>query len=425
MLKSEQIGNELGTANSVVLIVQKEGSIMPSKKSAGRAPDSKSTAESKAESRAEFKVKEQSNAEGKSESRPGPNNRPVARTTAAVLKVLREYTDEEHPMKPSELAPLVRAELVDEPSESSGINPGATSAITPEIKVDARAIDRHITHLTEMGFDIIANDNDNIIVKGKAQKNPNRNYFISSDFGKEEIRFLIDSVLCSKVLTETNKRVLIGKLEALISKHQRKSFNYTENVSTQQNGDNISTLHSVSTVNAAIEQKKQIEFRYVSYKPGNRMKPKLEYRNDRTYQASVYHMLVHNNKMYVVCNINGYDDMSYYKLDKMTDVRILDDQDARPLNTINGWAGKKKVEGNLPHFVYMYNDAPVPITLRAPLYMMDQLVDWLGKDASYRKIENGMVKVNLKTSPTAMKYWALQYGEAVEILEPADLRDQI
>lgn len=382
---------------------------MPSKNSAVRATGSKSKAESKA--------KEQSSTEGKTESRPGPNNRPVARTTAAVLKVIREHTDEDHPMKPSELASLVSDELVNELRKSSEIN--------LDINVDARTIDRHVTHLSEMGFDIIANDNDNIIVKGKEQKNPNRSYYIESAFGKEEIRFLIDSVLCSKVLTETNKKDMIGKLEALISKHQRKSFNYTENVSTQQNGDNISTLYSVSTVNAAIEQKKQIEFRYVSYRPGDRMKPKLEYRNDRKYQASVYHMLVHNNKMYVVCNINNYNDMSYYKLDKMTDVKILKDKDARPLNEINGWSGKNKVEGNLPHFVYMYNDAPVPITLRAPLYMMDQLVDWLGKDASYRKVENGMVKVNLKTSPTAMKYWALQYGEAVEILEPADLRNQI
>lgn len=337
------------------------------------------------------------------------NNRVTSRTALAVLKVLHEHTDEEHPMKPSELAYLVSKAL----------------CLDSDSEVDLRAIDRHARHLHDMGYPVVAIDRNNNTINDWDKLDKSRRYFMSSDFGKEEIRFLIDSVLCSKVLTKTNKKDLIVKLKALVSKHQSKSFDYTENVSTQQNGDNISTIYSISTVNDAIEQKKQIEFRYVSYRPNSRMEPQLEPRSDRVYTASVYHMLIHNNKFYAVCNIEGYKNMSYYKLDKMTDVRILEEVPARPLGDIDGWSDKMKVEENLPHFVYMYDDKPVPITLRAPISIMDQLVDWLGTRAVYKMEKDGNVEVTLTTSPTAMKYWALQYGEAVEILEPASLRDEI
>ena len=57
--------------------------------------------------------------------------------------------------------------------------------------------------------------------------------------------------------------------------------------------------------------------------------------------------------------------------------------------------------------------------------MMDDFVDWFGKDFRVRIEDNGKMLVTLKCNESAMKYWALQYGECVEILAPNSLRESI
>ena len=39
--------------------------------------------------------------------------------------------------------------------------------------------------------------------------------------------------------------------------------------------------------------------------------------------------------------------------------------------------------------------------------------------------ENDRILINVKVNETAMKFWAMQYGEFVEIIFPESLRDEI
>lgn len=57
--------------------------------------------------------------------------------------------------------------------------------------------------------------------------------------------------------------------------------------------------------------------------------------------------------------------------------------------------------------------------------MMDTLIDWFGKDFKILQNENGKILINVKVNETAIKFWAMQYGENIEIVEPLFLRDTI
>ena len=57
--------------------------------------------------------------------------------------------------------------------------------------------------------------------------------------------------------------------------------------------------------------------------------------------------------------------------------------------------------------------------------MMDDLVDWFGRDFHVRAEDNGKMLVTLKCNESAMKYWALQYGDDVEVLAPNSLRESV
>ena len=50
---------------------------------------------------------------------------------------------------------------------------------------------------------------------------------------------------------------------------------------------------------------------------------------------------------------------------------------------------------------------------------------WFGKDFRIVQEDVDELIVSVSCNEKAMKYWALQYGEYAEILEPKSLRDEI
>jgi predicted DNA-binding transcriptional regulator YafY len=56
---------------------------------------------------------------------------------------------------------------------------------------------------------------------------------------------------------------------------------------------------------------------------------------------------------------------------------------------------------------------------------MDELIDWFGKDFKIRKEFEEEMLIDVKCNAAAMRFWALQYGQYVEVLEPAELREGI
>jgi predicted DNA-binding transcriptional regulator YafY len=59
--------------------------------------------------------------------------------------------------------------------------------------------------------------------------------------------------------------------------------------------------------------------------------------------------------------------------------------------------------------------------------IVDQIVDWFGKDIRMSILPDNekKVKVELSASPNAMEHWALQYLNHVEVTKPESLRERI
>ncbi len=65
------------------------------------------------------------------------------------------------------------------------------------------------------------------------------------------------------------------------------------------------------------------------------------------------------------------------------------------------------------------------ITGRHEITTMTELVDWFGKDFKILEKDDGAMIVRLTCNERAMRFWALQYGPYVEVLEPESLRNQL
>ena len=73
----------------------------------------------------------------------------------------------------------------------------------------------------------------------------------------------------------------------------------------------------------------------------------------------------------------------------------------------------------------MFSGEAVDVVMLAEKHLMTELVDWFGTDFRIMEETEDMLKIRLHVTPGAMKYWALQYGPYVEVLQPAELRKTI
>ena len=126
---------------------------------------------------------------------------------------------------------------------------------------------------------------------------------------------------------------------------------------------------------------------------------------------------------YIVGNMEPHENIGHCRLDRMTDVTRLDEP-VKDRHRIEELKTTTLSEYFTQHF-YMFSGRIISIRLRTEERMMDALVDWFGKEFKILKRENGEMEVLVRCNEMAMKYWALQYGEYVEVLAPNSLRESV
>jgi predicted DNA-binding transcriptional regulator YafY len=171
-------------------------------------------------------------------------------------------------------------------------------------------------------------------------------------------------------------------------------------------------------VDEAIERGRQVRFEYNKYGADK----KLHRTSKQT--LSPYQMILHNQRYYLMGYNEKWQEMRYYRMDRITNIVILDEP-STPLRSIKGFESGidyKRFSSALP---YMFADEPKMIELIADGWAIDQIVDWFGKDIRIEERQDGRFLVRLRASINAMEYWAMQYMNAVEILSPKDLRERI
>ena len=151
---------------------------------------------------------------------------------------------------------------------------------------------------------------------------------------------------------------------------------------------------------------------------------KLKLKGDgKFYKINPYFMVNNKGKYYLVCNYDKYDDMANYKIECISNIKILD-EDIRPISELPGQENFS-VKDYVKEHVYMAIgdsvDAEVKIKNESKI---NDFVDWFGKDSSIEN-RNGEIVAKLKVNEESLIYWALQYGQHVEVLKPEKTRLKI
>lgn len=302
-----------------------------------------------------------------------------------ILEILQKYSDEEHALTQQEIIRLLEK------------NYG--------MECDRRSVKNNVLSLREMGYDIS-------MEKGYR--------LLSRDFDDSELRILIDSVLFSKSISTRQAKGLIDKLRDHASNYFNAKVSHVCNLPDLPRTSNKQAMYSLYAINDAISEKKKISFIYNEVGTDFKLHPKRE----KPYVVNPYQIVANNGRFYIIGNYDLYDDIAHFRIDKMTDVRILDEK-VKPMKQIPQLKDGLNLPRHMAEHMYMFCGESVPVKLETTEDMMQELVDWFGTDFRVEKIGDGKIRARIICNQHAMRYWALQYGPYVEVLEPSSLRKQI
>ena len=211
---------------------------------------------------------------------------------------------------------------------------------------------------------------------------------------------------------------LIEKLCNLTNKYFKKNVKNIYSVHDWNKTENVSVFYNIEVIDNAIDFDKQIKFDYNKYGVDKKM------HRSAMHVISPYQMILHNQRYYLMGYNEKYGHVQYFRMDRITNIELLE-KNRTPIKTVEGFEkgiDYKRFSQSMP---YMFYDEPQIIEFYSTEWIIDQVIDWFGKDITIKKQEDGRYLVRLKASINAMEYWSMQYLNAVEILQPTELRDRI
>ena len=301
-----------------------------------------------------------------------------------ILDILREYSDENHL--------LTQAQIADKLYSIYGL------------EVERKSISSNIDSLIDLDFDII--------------KTSNGCYLASREFEPSEIAFLIDAVFSSKSINSKHSKELAKKLSNMLSKYKRNNYKYIYKADEINRTDNKQLFYTIDVLHQAIEENKQVEFNYNRYYFD---KDKNDKKKQRTYLVNPYFLINNQGKYYLVCNYDYFDEIANYKIDLITNIKIVD-KPIKPITKLKGCENGIDIAKYANENIYMFHNKTVTATLQIDdEYSANYVQEWFGKNSRFFK-KDDKVFAEVKANEQALVFWCLQYGEAIELASPQQTR---
>lgn len=307
-----------------------------------------------------------------------------------LWKLLKEYSDDEHPVSAVELCRLLEQE---------------------GIETERKSIYRDIDVLTHFGVDIVYT------------RSPRQGFFIAKrDFELAEVRLLMDAVLTAPFITNKKTAELTDKLCGLISCHQAEAVLKQIYVDQRVKFENEEIYYNIDTINRAIAQHKKLSF---SYHHRVIVNHKAQLDDGREFIISPYTLLWANDKYYLAGNYEKYDTVSNYRLDRMKKI-ALTSQEARPFYEVCEYRDHFDTADYLRKTFNMFNGEHEFVVLRCSNSLLETIIDKFGSEIEFSCHDSNAFTVRASVCVSdGLIEWLMQYGDRIMVLSPQTLRDEM
>ena len=374
------------------------------------------------------------------------------RSTLQILEILKQTTDEKHSVSKEELKHLLRLYRIGKYSNSTSVESNNTFnkmiaeillELNPREYSDENDSDYRIKYdgYKEDKLNKCIKRNKSSLQKVESGSAPVLNGLsYVHPFTYEETDWLIHLVSFTDMLSLEEKKRLICKIVDTASKYyttpywdgESLKFNpkavhgrFTGRTTDEKAGfaDNLKTLQY------AVNNLGQVRFKFNRYNANHELVPTDEY----VHELSPYHLVVYHDNYYCIGLKKGDRRVWHYRVDLMSDMELVLDEEGRivPVEATDfaglpifnaTWDPEKYMSEHLN----MAYDEPQDIRIKIRNTDYTIIHDWFGnhyekvdevtgKDDKGRETQYDIVRV--RTSPTMIVHWAMQYGSRVEIMD--------
>ena len=340
-----------------------------------------------------------------------------------LLKVLQKHSDEYHPIDQKNIINILEKEY-------------GYENLYPKRQTVKNNIEKLLKYSERTDIDVNEIDYKTNVRKNIDKKTgkekvayEHTDFSYIHDFTYGELRLIIDSILFSKQIPSHHKEGLIKKLEGLSSEYFNSRLNHIRTLSSD-GPINHDLFRNIEDIDKAISQSRQVTFKYNHYTVDKNNKLVLQSRTnekgiEREYVINPYQMVATNGRYYLICNNDSYDNLSHYRLDRMTNIEVLN-KERKPLRKLKGVGDRLDLAQYMAEHIYMYQGESTSVKLRLKKDTISDFIDWFGTDhVDFSNQTADEVTARVRVNRESMRKWALQYGLHVKVLSPSDLVEQI
>ncbi len=326
-----------------------------------------------------------------------------------ILDILRRYTDADHRLSQKEIVDILQREY--------------------EMKVDRKAVRRNILDLIDFGYEIEYNESVRRMPNPRTGELEETyilsDFYLLREFADAELRLLIDSLLFSKHIPYNQCKELVEKLEGLSNQYFKAHVRHIHTM-PETLPRNPGLFLAIELLDEAITRGRKVSFSYLEYGTDKKQHRKLrEDGSVREYIVSPYQMAAKEGRYYLICNYDKYDDISNYRVDRITDVKLLEEP-VKPFETLAGADGRRlDLAKYMAEHIYMYSSGNTPVKLRVSREWVGEVIDTFGMDVRFSEETDEWVTVTARVNEMAVKQFAKSYAPDVMVLEPEKLREEI
>lgn len=307
--------------------------------------------------------------------------------TFYILEILKKYSDRNHLLKQKDIIDKLHNIYM--------------------IDIERKTIASTLEILSELGYDIY--------------KGPYGYCLDEREFDETEIKFLIDAIYSSKIISGEQANKLSQKLYSTLSKYEQKDYSYIHKSTEITRTMNNEFFYNIDVISEAIKSKKKIKFNYLTYDNKGKL---IERRDGYTYKVSPYYLVNNFGKYYLICNLNHHEDHSNFRLDYISNIE-LSDEDIEPIENVKTLGKDFNINKHINEHVYMFGGNIITAKVEIITdWAVTYIYDWFGKNATLRN-EKDKLYAYIKSDDRAFYFWLLQYQEHFKVIEPESMVNKI
>lgn len=303
-----------------------------------------------------------------------------------LMELLRQETDENHPITTSEICRRL-----------------GEMGITCE----RRTVGKDMKVLREQGFEIMSE------LKGHENS-----YWVSDrSFELPELKILMDAVQAALFIPKDKTEELLGKIAALGGSHQAELLQGNLVRFNTRKHSNRSIFYNVQAIEDALQEKKKLSFRYYDL---NENLEKVFRMDGGRYLTEPVALVYDDNNYYMLSYSVKYQHLVSYRVDRMDQVRTEDE----PLSEEARLQAEKSAE-LVEQAFRMYQGERREVTLRFHDRMIGILYDKFGESLQITRIGSDLceAKVTVQISPPFWS-WLFMLSRDLQLVAPEDLVEQ-